>query len=83
MGEKRLRLSRRAILGAAAGMAALGAVSFGPASAADDPIRIGGSLALTGPLSQTAMIYKIVYEIYVDQLNERGGLLGRPVELVL
>ena len=47
------------------------------------PVRIGSTLALTGPLSPTALIHKIVGEIYVDQLNKKNGLLGRPVEWVL
>lgn len=47
------------------------------------PIRIGGTLALTGPLAATGIVHKIVGEIYVEQLNKRGGLLGRPVEWVL
>lgn len=47
------------------------------------PIRIGSTLALTGPLSATAQIHKLVGEIYVEQLNKRGGLLGRPVEWVV
>jgi branched-chain amino acid transport system substrate-binding protein len=47
------------------------------------PIVIGSTLALTGPLSATAMTHKLVGEIYVEQLNARGGLLGRPVEWLL
>lgn len=47
------------------------------------PIRIGSTLALTGPLSATAQIHKLVGEIYVEQLNKRGGLLGRPIEWVV
>ena len=50
---------------------------------AGQPIRIGSTLALTGPLSATAQIHKIVGEIYVEQVNKRGGWLGRPVEWVL
>src|SRR5690606_4490355 len=45
-----------------------------------DPIRIGSTLALTGPLSATALGHKLVGDIYVDDLNSRGGLLGRKVE---
>ena len=37
------------------------------------PIRIGSTLALTGPLSATAQIHKLVGEIYVEQLNKRVG----------
>jgi ABC-type branched-subunit amino acid transport system substrate-binding protein len=44
------------------------------------PIRIGSTLALTGPLSATGLTHKLVGEIYVEQLNARGGLLGRKVE---
>jgi branched-chain amino acid transport system substrate-binding protein len=47
------------------------------------PIRVGSTLSLTGPLAGTAVMHKIVGEIFVEQLNKRGGLLGRPVEWVV
>ena len=47
------------------------------------PIRVGSTLALTGPLSATAQIHKIVGDIYVEQANRRGGWLGRPIEWVV
>lgn len=47
------------------------------------PIRIGGTLALTGALAPTALLHKIAGELYVDELNKGNGLLGRPVEWVL
>ena len=47
------------------------------------PIRIGGTLALTGPLAPTALLHKIAGEIYIEELNKGNGLLGRPVEWVL
>jgi branched-chain amino acid transport system substrate-binding protein len=47
------------------------------------PVRIGGTLALTGPLAPTALLHKIAGEIYVEELNKANGLLGRPVEWVL
>ena len=48
-----------------------------PAGAAPSgaPIRIGSTLALTGPLAPTALIHKIAGEIYVEQLN-RGPAPG-------
>ena len=64
-------------LAVAAGSSALAQTPSGT------PIRIGSTLALTGPLSATAQVHKIVGEIYVEQLNKRGGLLGRPVEWVV
>lgn len=69
----------KTLLTTVAASAALLAVM--PASAqAPGPVRIGSTLALTGPLSATALTHKLVGEIYVEQLNARGGLLGRKVE---
>ena len=34
-------------------------------------------------MSATAQVHRLVGEIYVDQLNKRGGLLGRPVEWIV
>jgi ABC-type branched-subunit amino acid transport system substrate-binding protein len=73
-------IGRRAAVGAIALAAAGFALAQQPAG---QPIRIGSTLALTGPLSATAQIHKLVGEIYVEQLNQRGGLLGRPVEWVV
>jgi ABC-type branched-subunit amino acid transport system substrate-binding protein len=61
-------------------IAALSMCALVAAVQAQAPVRIGSTLALTGPLSATAQIHKLVGEIYVEQLNKRGGLLGRPVE---
>jgi branched-chain amino acid transport system substrate-binding protein len=55
----------------------------GLAAPAGPPVRVGSSLALTGPLAATALVHKITGEIYVDELNRKNGLLGRPVEWVL
>src|SRR5947199_3904026 len=57
----------------------LGAV----AAPSGSPIKIGGTLALTGPLAATALLHKITAEIYVEELNRGNGLLGRPVEWIL
>jgi branched-chain amino acid transport system substrate-binding protein len=57
---------------------------FGAAAApSGPPIKIGGTLALTGPLAATALLHKITAEIYVEELNRGNGLLGRPVEWIL
>jgi branched-chain amino acid transport system substrate-binding protein len=55
----------------------------GAAAPAGPPVRIGSTLALTGPLAATALVHKITGEIYVAQLNRKDGLLGRPVEWIL
>jgi len=53
------------------------------ASTAGAPVKIGSTLSITGPLSSTAMIHKLVGEIYVEELNKKNGLLGRPVEWIV
>jgi branched-chain amino acid transport system substrate-binding protein len=55
----------------------------GQAAPAGPPVRVGSTLALTGPLAATALVHKITGEIYVEELNKKNGLLGRPVEWVL
>ena len=47
------------------------------------PVRIGSTLALTGPLAPTGLLHRIAGEVYVEELNRGNGLLGRPVEWVL
>ena len=74
---------RRAYLGAVLGWLALAPVNANAQAPAVTPIRIGSTLALTGPLSGTAQLHRLVGEIYVEQINKRGGLLGRPVQWVL
>jgi branched-chain amino acid transport system substrate-binding protein len=48
-----------------------------------DPIRIGASLPLTGDFSEPGEAAKQGYEVWVDLVNKNGGLLGRPVEIVV
>lgn len=69
-----------AAVGSAAALEPLGSFAQAPAR---QPVRVGGSLALTGGLASLGLIHKLVGEMYVEQLNQRGGLLGRPVEWVL
>ena len=75
-------LSRRSAL-AATVLGLSGLAGMARAQPAGQPIRVGSTLALTGPLSATAQIHKLVGEIYVEQANKRGGWLGRPIEWVV
>ncbi len=54
--------------------------SEAPAPPSGEPIIVGSTLALTGPLGGTGNIHRIAGELFVDRLNAAGGLLGRPVE---
>jgi branched-chain amino acid transport system substrate-binding protein len=46
------------------------------------PIKIGFAMSLTGFLGPNGKQALIASEIWRDQVNKAGGLLGRPVELV-
>lgn len=46
-----------------------------------EPIKIGGTLPLTGPYAETGLYVYEGYQHWVKEINENGGLLGRPVEL--
>lgn len=76
-----MRIERRRAL--AAGAALFSSLALPAARAQGKPIRIGSSLPLTGPLASLGVIHKVTGEIYVENLNRRGGLLGRPVEWLL
>lgn len=52
------------------------------AFAADKPIKIGASVSLTGPLASTRA-GEIGYQLWRDDVNAAGGLLGRKVEFVI
>ena len=45
------------------------------------PIVVGGTLGLTGQYSGPSAAYKATYEFWANQVNQKGGLLGRKVEL--
>jgi branched-chain amino acid transport system substrate-binding protein len=47
-----------------------------------DPIKIGFSMALTGALAGGGKQSLVAMQIWADDVNAKGGLLGRPVELV-
>jgi branched-chain amino acid transport system substrate-binding protein len=47
------------------------------------PIRIGFSIAQTGPLSGAGKSGLLALQMWREDVNARGGLLGRPVELVV
>jgi branched-chain amino acid transport system substrate-binding protein len=47
-----------------------------------EPIKIGFSMALTGGLAGAGKPALIAMEIWREDINAKGGLLGRPVEFV-
>jgi branched-chain amino acid transport system substrate-binding protein len=65
----------------AASAAASGAAAAKPAAGKE--IVISGSMALTGNFADVGKNYLKTYQWYFDNLNKSGGLLGRPVKLVI
>jgi len=70
-----------AVVAAAALMAA--ALVAAPAAAqTGEPIKIGYSMALTGGLAPNGKSALLAQKIWEEDVNAKGGLLGRPVKLV-
>jgi len=53
------------------------------AAAPAEPIKIGALFAVTGPASFLGAPEAKTVEMLVEQINARGGVLGRPIEVVL
>ena len=71
---------RELLLAGSAGVA----LAHAPAALAQArPIRIGGTLPLTGGNASIGKVAQITAQIWADDVNRRGGLLGRKVELVI
>src|SRR5580704_13127573 len=49
---------------------------------AADPITIGFGMALTGGLAAGGKSALLAMQIWQDQINAKGGLMGRPVKLI-
>nr|WP_148561065.1 ABC transporter substrate-binding protein [Magnetospira sp. QH-2] len=52
-----------------------------PTAKAADPIKVGTFLAVTGPASFLGDPELKTLELYIDEINKDGGVLGRPVKL--
>ena len=74
-------MKRRTLLGAAIVVAGLGITSN--AGAEQPPIKIGMSMPQTGGLAAGGKASLLGIQIWRDDVNARGGLLGRKVELVV
>jgi len=63
----------------------LGGTTFVDTAFADhrpgNVVVLGGTLALSGRYAEPAGRYLNAWKLYVDELNQRGGLLGHKVEL--
>jgi branched-chain amino acid transport system substrate-binding protein len=72
----------KAALTAAAVTAALTGVAGSAAAQSGEPIKIGYSIAMTGGLAPNGKSALLAHKIWEEDVNAKGGLLGRPVKLV-
>src|ERR1700760_396039 len=80
---QRLKSRTCALLAGATLALAAGAMFVGSASAqSKEPIKIGFSMALTGPLAANGKQTLLGMKIWEEETNAKGGLIGRQVKLV-
>jgi branched-chain amino acid transport system substrate-binding protein len=72
-----LRISWQALVA----LAFASLVFAAPAHAAD-PMKVGVSLSLTGGIASNGKQILMALELWRDDVNAKGGLLGRPIEIV-
>src|SRR5580704_12634106 len=77
------RITRRGV-NAGIGAALISPIVAGKAARAQGaaPIKIGFGMALTGPLAVNGQQALLGSQIWAEEINAKGGLLGRQVELI-
>jgi branched-chain amino acid transport system substrate-binding protein len=80
-----LQLTRRSFAwfaGTALALTASAAMTVPVAAQSKEPIKVGFSMALTGPLAANGKQAVLGAKIWEETVNKKGGLLGRPVKIV-
>ena len=67
---------------ASAALSVIGLVLASLAAPAAEPIKIGLSMSLTGGLAGGGKSALLGMQVWAEDANAKGGLLGRPVQLV-
>src|SRR5262245_23032036 len=81
-GRPRLRVATTAVLIGALALAGCGGDdSTSPGVQAGKPLRIGISLSLTGDFADPGKAAKRGYDLWAQEVNKKGGILDRKVEL--
>jgi len=70
---------RRKVVGAAGASVVAAALPASPVFAQAAPIKIGMSMPQTGGLGGGGQAALVALRLWVDDVNGRGGLLGRKV----
>jgi branched-chain amino acid transport system substrate-binding protein len=72
----------KSALAATAVATALAGLASGAAAQSGEPIKIGFSMAMTGGLAANGKSALLAQKIWEEDVNAKGGLLGRPVKLI-
>jgi len=76
-----MKLSRRDVLKAGAALAVSAGIP-GRAFAQQGPVKVGMSMPQTGTLGAGGQAALVALRLWVDEVNQKGGLLGRKVEFI-
>ena len=63
-------------------IAAMAILAMAPAVNAADTVKIGAFFALSGPAAHIGSATEQVAKLVVKKINDAGGVLGRPIELI-
>src|SRR5215468_2379772 len=83
-GQRRngMFLKLKFTIAASAVVMALAGLASGAAAQSGEPIKIGFSMAMTGGLAANGKSALLAQKIWEEDVNGKGGLLGRPVKLI-
>ena len=70
------------IAGVTVALAACAMFTVAANAQSKEPIKIGFAMSLTGPLAANGKMSLVAMQVWEDDINAKGGLLGRPVKLV-
>lgn len=76
------RKTAAAAVAVASVIALAGCAETGGGDASDGPIKVGIDTALSGTIGALGQQNLNAIQLYFDQINEDGGVLGRQIELV-
>src|SRR5277367_4164422 len=85
-GRSRAKITRRRLLGwsaAGSALAVVGAMPWRDAFGAAKPYKIGSMQPLSGAAAAGGQTALVGIQMAVDRINNSGGILGRPIELIV
>jgi len=75
-------LKLKTVFAVAAVATAVTGLAGNAAAQSGEPIKIGFSMAMTGGLAANGKSALLAQKIWEEDVNAKGGLLGRPVKLI-